>query len=64
MLITKFWCIVEYFVVINPWDGSVALVVYNFGGLAFKSWVVEACKYVYQKFLNDLDDDTNVVRHF
>jgi hypothetical protein len=26
--------------------------------------VVEACKYVYQKFLNDLDDDTNVVRHF
>ncbi len=41
-----------------------ALVAYSFGGLIFKSWVVEACKYVYQRFKNDLDDDTNVVRHF
>jgi len=46
------------------WDGSVALVAYSFGGLIFKSWVVEACKYVYQRLKNDLDDDTNVVRHF
>jgi hypothetical protein len=41
-----------------------ALIVYSFGGLAFKSWVVEACKYVYQRLKIDFDDDTNVVRHF
>ncbi|CAK9872706.1 unnamed protein product [Sphagnum jensenii] len=37
------------------WDGPVALVAYSFGGLVFKSLVVEAHKHVHQKQRNDLD---------
>jgi hypothetical protein len=37
------------------WDKSVAIVAYNFGGLIFKSLVVEAHKHVYQRPMNDLD---------
>ncbi|CAM6071626.1 unnamed protein product [Sphagnum tenellum] len=46
--------------VINPsyqmlWDKPVAIVAYSFGGLVFKSLVVEAHKHVYQRPMNDLD---------
>jgi hypothetical protein len=34
-----------------------ALVAYSFGGLVFKSLVVEACKHVHQRLKNDLDDE-------
>jgi hypothetical protein len=37
------------------WDKLVAIVVYSFGGLVFKSLVVEAHKHVYQRPMNDLD---------
>jgi hypothetical protein len=37
------------------WDKLVAIVAYNFGGLVFKSLVVEAHKHVYQRPMNDLD---------
>jgi triacylglycerol esterase/lipase EstA (alpha/beta hydrolase family) len=35
----------------------VALVAYSFGGLVLKSLVVEAHKHVYQRPINDLDDE-------
>jgi hypothetical protein len=37
------------------WDKPVAIVAYSFGGLVFKSLVVEAKKHVYQRPMNDLD---------
>jgi hypothetical protein len=37
------------------WDKPVAIVAYSFGGLVFKSLVVEANKHVYQRPMNDLD---------
>jgi hypothetical protein len=37
------------------WDKSVAIVAYSFGGLIFKSLVVEAHKHVYQRPMNDFD---------
>jgi hypothetical protein len=37
------------------WDNPVAIVAYSFGGLVFKSLVVEAHKHVYQRPMNDLD---------
>jgi hypothetical protein len=37
------------------WDKPVAIVAYSFGGLVFKSLVVEAHKQVYQRPMNDLD---------
>jgi hypothetical protein len=36
------------------WDKLMAIVAYNFGGLVFKSLVVEAHKHVYQRPMNDL----------
>jgi hypothetical protein len=35
----------------------VALVAYGFGGLVFKSLVLEAYKHVHQRLRNDLDDE-------
>jgi hypothetical protein len=37
------------------WDKPVAIVAYSFGGLVFKSLVVEANKYVRQRPMNNLD---------
>ncbi|KAH8972836.1 hypothetical protein BDL97_01G012400 [Sphagnum fallax] len=37
------------------WDKPVAIVTYSFGGLVFKSLVVEAHKHVYQRPMNDFD---------
>jgi hypothetical protein len=37
------------------WDKPVVIVAYSFGGLVFKSLVVEAHKHVHQKPMNDLD---------
>jgi hypothetical protein len=37
------------------WDNPVAIVAYSFGGIVFKSLVVEAHKHVYQRPMNDLD---------
>jgi hypothetical protein len=37
------------------WDKPVAIVAYSFGGLVFKSLVVEADKYVRQRPMNNLD---------
>jgi len=37
------------------WDKPVAIVAYSFGGLVFKSLVVEAHKHVYQRPMNSLD---------
>jgi hypothetical protein len=37
------------------WDKPVAIVAYSFGGLVFKSLVVEANKYVRQRAMNNLD---------
>jgi hypothetical protein len=37
------------------WDKPVAIVAYSFGGLVFKSLVVEANKRVHQKPMNKLD---------
>ncbi|CAK9857087.1 unnamed protein product [Sphagnum jensenii] len=37
------------------WDKPVAIVAYSFGGLVFKSLVVEAHKHVYQRPMNDFD---------
>ncbi len=37
------------------WDKLVAIVAYSFGGLVFKSLVVEAHKHVYQRPMNHLD---------
>ncbi|CAK9236028.1 unnamed protein product [Sphagnum troendelagicum] len=37
------------------WDKPVAIVAYSFGGLVFKSLVVEAHKHVYQRTMNDFD---------
>jgi hypothetical protein len=37
------------------WDKPVAIVAYSFGGLIFKSLVVEAHKHVYQRPMNNLD---------
>ncbi len=37
------------------WDKPVAIVAYSFGGLVFKSLVVEAHKHVYQRPMNELD---------
>jgi len=37
------------------WDKPVAIIAYSFGGLVFKSLVVEAHKHVYQRPMNDLD---------
>jgi len=37
------------------WDKPVSIVAYSFGGLVFKSLVVEAHKRVYQRPMNDLD---------
>jgi hypothetical protein len=37
------------------WDKPVAIVAYSFGGLVFKSLVVEADKYVHQRPMNNLD---------
>ncbi len=37
------------------WDKPVAIVAYSFGGLVFKSLVVEAHKHVYQRPMNALD---------
>jgi hypothetical protein len=41
------------------WDKPVAIVAYSFGGLVFKSLVVEADKYVHQRLPNDLDIEAN-----
>jgi hypothetical protein len=41
------------------WDGPVALVAYNFGGLVLKSLVVEVHKHVHQKPRNGLDDEVH-----
>jgi hypothetical protein len=37
------------------WDGLVAMVAYSFGGLVFKSLVVEMHKHVSQKKMTNLD---------
>jgi len=37
------------------WDKPMAIVAYSFGGLVFKSLVVEAHKHVYQRSMNALD---------
>jgi hypothetical protein len=37
------------------WDKLVAIIAYSFGGLAFKSLVVEADRYVCQRPMNNLD---------
>jgi hypothetical protein len=37
------------------WDKPVAIVAYSFGGLVFKSLVVEADKYVHRRLMNNLD---------
>jgi hypothetical protein len=37
----------------------VALVAYSFGGIVLKSLVVEACKHVNQRPINDFDDEVH-----
>jgi hypothetical protein len=52
MLLMDFGAFCSYQIL---WDKPLAIVAYSFGGLVFKSLVVEAHKHVYQRPMNDLD---------
>jgi hypothetical protein len=41
------------------WDAPIVLVGYNFGGIVFKSLVVDVHKHIYQKVANEYDMATH-----